>query len=132
MKIVQTENGASAYSDTGSATLDLFYNINTMRQRSESEIETLFAKAFEQNPLDAVRIAFWSRDIRGGQGERRSFKIILRWLANNHPSVAQKNMHLIQEFGRIDDLFCLQGTPLEDDMLNLVSKLLKQDFKSIS
>ena len=48
-------------------------------------------------------------DIRGGNGERRVFRIILRWLGDNEPESVRRNIDLIPEYGRWDDLLALFG-----------------------
>ena len=40
----------------------------------------------------AMKLLFFARDIRGGLGERRVFKVILNWLAKNEPQTVRKNI----------------------------------------
>jgi len=120
-----TENGALAYSTTSDRGLDLFFQINAMRDRPSRDLEELFVKAFGENPLDALRILFWSRDIRGGQGERKAFRTLLNWMAVNHPTVMEKNLHLVSEYGRWDDILSVIGTDLEKAALTLIEQALK-------
>lgn len=122
-----TENGDAAFSSTSDKNLDLFFHINAMRARSEGELHALFNDAFKENPEDAMKILFWSRDIRGGQGERRAFRVLISWLASRHPNVLRKNLHLIPEYGRWDDMLTLFGTELEDDVLAIIRKGLVED-----
>ena len=63
---------------------------------------------------------FFARDIRGGLGERRVFKVILGWLAENEPNTVLKNIKHVAEYGRFDDLLCLMGTPCERRMLDVL------------
>ena len=108
-----TANGANTHMTTNDECLDFFALGGAMRENNEKEILTLFNAAFESNKLLAMKLLFYMRDIRGGQGERRIFRIILRHLANTNPDVVSKNLELIPEFGRWDDLYALEGTPLE-------------------
>ena len=80
-----TENGAVTYSSTGNDCLDLFGTIGALRHASDDEITLLFIRAFSENSDIAMKILFFARDIRGGLGERKVFRIIMNWLANNHP-----------------------------------------------
>ena len=61
-----TANRAKAYISTESACLDLFGKISSCRN-DLSTAERLFLTAYKENPESAVRILFYSRDIRGGQ-----------------------------------------------------------------
>jgi len=127
-----TENGATALKSTTSHVLDLFALGGAMRDRSEVEIIQLFSKAYAENKLQALRVAFHLRDILEGQGERRFGKIILTYLSKIDPETMAKNIHLIPEFGRYDDLYALVGTSLEKDMFKFVGKQLKKDLTSKS
>lgn len=122
-----TENGAFAYNTTSNDLLDFFSTAGALRNRTDSEIERKFELAFRENPLFATKALFYTRDIRnGGLGERRTFRICLKWLSNNYPEVVSKNLHLIPWFGRFDDLFCL----LDEDSPNNRKEAL--DFISVS
>lgn len=123
-----TENGSPAYSSTLSSVLDLYGNINAMRAASEAELIKLFSRALNEDPLLTMKTLFWSRDVRGGQGERRAFRVLLKYLANNKPEFLAKNMHLIPEYGRYDDLFSLFNTPLEEEALKLIKLQVDYDL----
>ena len=114
--LTYTENGAVALNTTGDARLDLFSTIGALRNADEGRIQTLFAEAYKADPLFAVKILFYARDIRGGLGERRVFQVILKYLAEYHPNAIIPNLDLIGVFGRYDDLYCLIGTQIEDSM----------------
>jgi hypothetical protein len=105
-----TENGMVTNSSTLNACVDLFFSIGAMRGQSKERLLINFSKAFNENPLTAMRILFWVRDVRGGAGERQIFRDIISYLAENHSDVLGKNLSLIPEFGRWDDLLTLFGT----------------------
>ena len=87
-----TENGAYAYNTTNqSGLLDLFAQIGALRSRDESEITMKFAKAFASDPLLATKMMFYAGNIRGGLGERRTFRTCLKWMAMNHADIVRKN-----------------------------------------
>jgi len=111
--ITRTENGAAAYRTTYSSCLDLFSHIGALRSADDEAVISAFIKAYSENPDMAMKVLFFARDIREGLGERRVFRIILRWLAHSCPASVNKNVGLIAEFGRFDDLLCLLGTPCE-------------------
>ena len=123
----RTENGAVALNTTGDARLDLFGSIGSLRTAEDMRIDTLFEEAYKVDPLFATKIAFYARDIRGGLGERRVFRTILRDMAEFHPEALRPNLDLIGVFGRYDDLYCLIDTPLEDDMWAAMKKQFEED-----
>lgn len=125
-----TENGAMAYSTTENDLLDLFSQIGSLRSRSESEIESKFARAFRENSLLATKMMFYAGNIRGGLGERRTFRICLKWLAQNYPSVVIDNIDLVPLFNRYDSLFVLIGTRCEKAMWNFIANTMVQDMKN--
>lgn len=89
-----TENGAKTYNTTGSYCLDLFSSVGAIRNNSENDIVNRFIRAFYENDNLAMKLLFFARDIRGGLGERRVFRTILRWLAYNKPEIVEKNLKI--------------------------------------
>ena len=128
-----TENGAFAYDSTGQgALLDLFSQIGALRPRSEDEIARKFAAAFCEDKLLATKMLFYAGDIRqGGLGERRTFRVCLRWMAENHPDIVLKNIELIPYFNRFDSLFVLVDTKCEKAMWELIAKALTEDIRAM-
>ena len=126
-----TENGAATYLSTGSDCLDLFATIGALRSASDDEITVRFIRAFSEDRDTAVKLLFYARDVRGGLGERRVFRVILGWLANNASDSVRKNMEYIAEYGRYDDLLTLFGTPCEKDMLAFVKRQFDTDMKAL-
>ena len=126
-----TENGAVAHKSTLNAVYDLFALGGAYRKRDEDDCILLFKKAFEENEELALKCLFYLRDIRGGQGERRFFRICLRWLADNHPEAAFRNLDLVPEYGRWDDLYSVIGTNLENDALDIFASQLNKDLISL-
>lgn len=126
----RTANGAKAFSSTKSFVLDLFSMGGAFRNRSDQEVAELFSKAFAENPLLAMKTLFYLRDITEGQGERRFFRVALKHLALHNKEALRKNLHLVPEFGRWDDLWVLLETDLKDDVLKIVGKQLSLDKKS--
>lgn len=120
-----TENGMTTNSSSLNLCVDLFFQIGAMRGQDKTRLINAFTKAFGENPLNAMRLLFWARDVRGGAGERQIFRDIIEYLAKNRTEVLGKNLHLISEFGRWDDLLVLVGTPLETQALGLISEGLK-------
>ena len=108
-----TENGAQALKTTSDARLDLFAVIGALRSADDNRLISLFENAYAEDPLFATKILFYARDIRGGLGERDTFRRLLKHIANRHPEALVDNLDLIGVYGRWDDLYSLIGTPLE-------------------
>ena len=130
-KWTKTENGADAKNTTDSALLDMFATIGSMRNRSEDEIIKKFELAFQEDPLGAMRCLFYCRDIRGGQGERRVFRVLLPYIAQKHYEELYRNLELIPEYGRWDDFYALIGTPMEEQFWPFISWKLFRDIKEM-
>ena len=126
-----TENGAATYVTTGSHCLDLFATIGALRSAEDREILNRFVRAFTENPDLAMKTLFFARDVRGGLGERKVFRVCLNWLAGNAPASVRKNIPYVAEFGRWDDLLSLMGTPCEKDAMLLIRKQLEADLVSM-
>lgn len=129
--ITLTENGAVTYETTGSDCLDLFATIGALRMEDDNEIIMRFVRAYAENPDMAMKLLFFARDIRGGLGERRVFRVIMKWLADNNAESVRKNIGYVAEFGRFDDLLALMGTSCEKMMLEYLKKQFEKDIKGM-
>lgn len=127
-----TENGAVTLESTGSECLDLFASIGALRRESDEEIILRFTRAYTEDPDMAMKILFYSRDIRGGLGERRVFRVITNWLADQEPGSVLKNLEYVSEFGRFDDLLSLFGTRCEKAMLGVIENQLGKDIEAMN
>lgn len=130
--LTTTENGAVTHITTESDCLDLFATVGALRRESDEEIESRFIRAFTENRDIAMKLLFFARDIRGGLGERRVFRVILKWLAENEPRTVRKNLEYIAEYGRFDDLLTLMGTACEDAMIEVVRAQLDADMTALT
>lgn len=124
-----TENGAAALKSTKNACLDAFSALPAATAMSEEYIIRTFSKAFAEDRALAMRILFYVRDIRGGQGMRRVFRVCLKWLADNYPEYVKENLGAIMEYGRADDYLCLEGTCVWAFVISLFYRILRYDFK---
>lgn len=129
--LTHTENGATTYLSTQSECLDLFATIGALRRESDEEITDRFLRAYAENADLAMKTLFFARDVRGGIGERRVFRVILKWLAANEPQSLEKNLPYIAEYGRWDDLLALMGTACEDKALHLIRQQLHVDLAAM-
>lgn len=100
----ETANGALTLERTESSLLDLYAQAGSMRNNPEEALE-LFKRAFSEDRLKAVKILFYLRDVRGGQGERTLFRTCLQWIGETYPEIFEKIVLFVPEYGRWDDLF---------------------------
>ena len=123
-----TENGALGYRTSGKELLDINFAVTSMRNMSELQIEEKFIKAFYEDKKLAVKWLFYVRDVREGVGERRLFRVCLKYLYSNHANIVKSIIPLIPEYGRWDDLWGLLDTNLDCDIFKLVEKQLTEDM----
>ncbi|MBL1225496.1 DUF2828 family protein [Enterococcus sp. BWR-S5] len=127
--ITKTENGAYTLKSSLNALVDLFALGGSYRLKSEQEVLALFYEAFRQDKDLAMKTLFYLRDIRGGQGERRFFRIVLLDLAVNEPATVRQLLPYIPEYGRWDDVLALLSTPLKEEVLTVVTRQFQEDKK---
>lgn len=109
----RTWNGDAAHATTWDPHVDLFGAVGSLR-KDQGRVLQLFRNALAKDEDLAVRIALWARDVRGGAGERQSFRTILKWLASNRVDIANQVVFKISEVGRWDDLLELIGTSAQE------------------
>lgn len=125
-----TENGAVAHKTTKKAIYDMFALCGAYRSRSDEDCIVMFKNAFEENRDLAMKCLFYLADCRGGQGERRFFRVCFKWLANAYPEVARKNIKNIPEYRRWDDvIYACVGTKVEKDALKFIKHQLALDVE---
>lgn len=124
-----TENGGLTHKTSMSGLLDLFGMGAAYRTRSDSDCIVLFQDAFKENPTYALKCLFYLRDCRGGQGERRFFRVVSKWLADKHTEEMRRNLQWVPWFGRYDDLYVFVGTKLENEAFNFMKKQLALDVE---
>lgn len=125
-----TLNGMPTNSSSLNSCVNLFFKVGAMRGQETQELINIFVKAFNEDALTTIKLLFWARDVRGGAGERQIFRDLIKYFANKHTNVIEKNINLISEYGRWDDLLVLIGTPLETQALTLYAEALKGKVKA--
>ena len=124
-----TENGAIKRNTTNSALLDMFGMGGAYRKRSDEDVILMVRKAFAENPVYTLKCLFYLRDVRGGQGERRFFRVAMKDLAKTQTEAARRNLRHTPEFGRWDDLYIFVGTPLEAEAFAFIREQLTLDVQ---
>jgi len=123
-----TENGATALNSTMNSCLDAFGSLGAMKDSDANDIIRTFKHAFAEDRATAMKILFYVRDVRGGQGMRRVFRAITIWLADNYPEYIINNLANFAEFGRWDDLFCLFNTGVKNNVLAFIKNQILEDI----
>ncbi len=122
----RTENDALTLKSTQSKVLDLFSMGGALRKRPAEETEKMISQALSEDFLLGIKCLFYLRDIRGGQGERDTFRKGLKILSQYYPKETEKLISLIPEYGRWDDILYLEDVNIKD----IILKQLKKDGES--
>ena len=118
----RTENGMKARKSTANAVVDLFYNIGASRGK---DVIPAFTAAYVENKELALRVAAWSRDVRGGSGERQLFRDILKYLEKTDVEAAKALLHKVPELGRWDDIFVFDSKELKAEAYTMLGDALR-------
>lgn len=126
----ETENGQTALNTTFYACLDLFSTIGALRKRTDGDIEAKIGAAYAEDKLVCMKIVFYARDIEQGLGERRVFRVALKYLAHRHSRDVIVNIPNIVKYGRFDDLYELVDTPVEKEAFAFMRLVFEEDCKN--
>lgn len=119
-KDILTENNAVTNSTTLNNVLDLFFLAGATRNILEADIEIKLQKAWMENKKQTLKLIFYAGDIREGLGERRFFRIALKWLEKNYKNCLEQIIDLVPLYNRWDSLFHLDN----EKILELVNNNL--------
>jgi len=114
----KTENNADTLKSTQSKVLDLFSMGGALRKRDNEEVKKMISLALAEDFNLGLKCLFYLRDVRGGQGERKTFRTGLKVLSDYYPTETKKILELIPEYGRWDDILSLEGIDIRDFLLH--------------
>lgn len=117
----RTENGAVTHKSSLSPVVDLFFIAGASRGK---DLSAQFAKAYNYDQELSLRLAQWLRDAREGAGEREQFRNLFRWVINNDAVAARALLRKIPLVGRWDDVLVGLGTPIHDDVVEMIRTAL--------
>jgi hypothetical protein len=123
-----TANGAVTNTSSLNKNVDLFFLAGASRGK---DLTPTFAAALGEDPELAVRILQWARDVRGGAGERQTFRDLFTYLIKTEIQLASRLMAKVPELGRWDDILVAFGTPLEREALRLIAHALNIDANGL-
>lgn len=137
-----TENGMVGYSTSGNKLLDMNYKISSYRYDCQEAVDDFLDVLKECRTMDDVILAFkwlfYLRDVRGGAGERDSFRAIVKKMSEMGSYYVHAFLELIPEYGRYDDWFCLldldedsKGSSIKSHVLYLIRKTILSDLDAI-
>lgn len=121
--------GSDCYVETGSKVLDLSVMLN--RGLNQECINDAVAEIFKngtiQDKVDTFVLAFQTRDIRGGKGERDLFRYMFLSLLSMEKRATLETLDLVPEYGYWEDINRLaQGNV--DVLLDPCVQLIKKQF----
>lgn len=121
-----TENGAVGFATEGHKIVDLNFAIPSFRTNVDT---ALFEEALNEDKVLTLKWLLFLRDVRGGVGERKSFREFMVYLAKAHEDIAVKliNEVDIAEYGRWDDILDIYfNTKSKKVQLAIRSKVIGQ------
>lgn len=126
-----TDNGAKGFRTTGKTLVDFNFNVTNYRNSTENEIWKDFEPAIIEDADYALKYLFYLGDIRQGIGERRTFKILLRKIAENYRVLLRKVVATIPEYTRWDYILDLLNTSYRDEVLEIIRNQINEDWNNM-
>lgn len=124
-----TQNGAVTNTTSLNANLDFFALASAMRGREDQDKIDLFMKAFLEDANLSMKNLFFLRDVRGGNGERETFRIITKYLAKNETKFLVKYLPFFSFYGRWDDLIELIVIPeIRNEVVIIIAEQILKDI----
>jgi len=119
--------GSDCYSSTGSALLDLSVQLNRGLESDtiHSAVKAIVATGDPAMIEDLFVLAFQTRDIRGGKGERDLFEHLYCSLRTQLPAATLSTLDLVPEYGCWRDLFAM---PADESFKAAVTSLVKDQL----
>jgi hypothetical protein len=124
--VTKTVNGAKTYETSGDVLFD-FFAVGGACRDNVFLAKSLFIKAYEEDKESALRVLFYLRDVRGGQGERSIFKSCLRYVYDVDREVFRKVFGFVSEYGRWDDIFDFSD---DEEVSKYIRKQIISDWVS--
>jgi hypothetical protein len=127
-------NGADVYTEegVGDYRVSLFSMLN--RGLEQTYIQDSVNKIYKRNKSDEMRdlfvMAFQTRDVRGGKGERRLFKALMSSLYEHDKETTRQMIKLIPEYGCWRDVWELLNVipELETEIFRITREFFKDDL----
>ena len=122
--ITETANGDITYKSSLNGLMNLLFKAGVMRKNSLDDIIKVFVDAYSENPLYAIRLLFYNRDVRGGQGCKNFFYKSMYFLMKFKPEVFKACIQYIPEYGSWKDIFILIEYAKEKELTEVFESLM--------
>lgn len=136
--ITVTTNGDKSYKSSLSGLCDLmFKGPNEKDKMMIVENYRMFLEAFYESPVDAIRLLFYIRDCRGGQGTKAFFRNVMLCLSCYKPEIACQIIKYIPEYGSWDDVIYLfknrdkMHFSSQNTIFTMICEQIAEDSKNI-
>ena len=131
MAMTLTQNGADAYATSGSYLLDFSYMMSALRDVEINKFFDFYGKVWNEDPMLAIKVAFYAGDIRSGMGERLTFRRCMMYLCEWHPEIAKAVLHLVPQYNRWDSvLIFYKMWRTRSAAVELIKNQLKEDIEN--
>jgi hypothetical protein len=120
--------GSDVYTDAGVGNALVALATKLVRGADSQTLATQFTpllKGSNQQLTDAIVLAFQTRDVRGGKGERKLFQDLMTSVHASKPDLASALINLIPEYGSWDDVFTLGAAALKGEKWDLLKTILE-------
>jgi len=117
--------GANTYTEEGVG--DLRVTLFTQLVRGANLFYDVLKRCLAKYPEDTCVLAFQTRDIRGGKGERELGRFMLKQILRERPDLAASLVPLVPEYGRWDDVWSLYG--ISDEVSSVVDAVVLNQFQ---
>lgn len=128
----RTDNGALSHLPDSDC-MALFARVT--RATDLDQLQLWLRGAWEEDPLLALKLVFFTRNCRGGKGERKQGICCLQWLADFAPHTFRRNIEFLPRFGYFKDMLNFLTTnrvvepgSIEEHVISVFCKQLKADF----
>lgn len=123
-----TFNGAETLTTSSNPVLDLFY----LAGNRNVDLSKHFDLAVRKDKKLSYRVALWARDIRGGAGERATFRNLLKHLEKHYVEDLILLLPKIPEVGRWDDLLIFNDDKVVAAAHAIYKKALLEDKNGLA
>lgn len=129
-ELTMTANGAKVYKTTKNEVLNFFYDVSSMRSANEDVIVERFTDSMFSNPSDTLKLMGYVRDVRGGMGERRLFRVGMKRMVEVFKDrINFENLFdFIGDCGRYDDYIDIMHSVKDDDLYKQMATPLMIQF----
>lgn len=103
------------------------YTLFTQLERGYIVCPLLIHKCLEESLENTIVIAFYTRDIRGGMGERKLFRDMMRIILTKRPEISETILPLIPDYGRWDDVWSFMK--ISDKVTESIESTVLEQFR---